>query len=76
MTITPDQARAGRQLLAWTQAQLAVEARISPATVSQFEGGKYRPSLGILSAMQSALEESGVEFTNGGEPGVKLRKAK
>jgi hypothetical protein len=27
-------------------------------------------------AIQAALEAAGVEFTNGGEPGVKLRKAR
>jgi hypothetical protein len=30
----------------------------------------------VLSTMQRALEVAGVEFTNDGEPGVKLRKAK
>ena len=28
-----------------------------------------------LAAIRTALEQAGVEFTNGGEPGVKLRKA-
>jgi hypothetical protein len=55
---------------------LAVEARVSPSTVSQFEAGRHRTSPGIVSGLQTALEAAGVEFTNGGEPGVKLRKAK
>jgi transcriptional regulator with XRE-family HTH domain len=76
MTITPNQARAGRQLLVWTQVQVAVEARVSPSTVSQFEAGIHRTSSGIVSELQSVLEAAGVEFTNGGEPDVKLRKAK
>jgi ribosome-binding protein aMBF1 (putative translation factor) len=76
MTITPDQARAARQLVAWTQDQLAAEVRVSQATVSDFERGRKRPPVLVLSTMQRALEVAGVEFTNDGEPGVKLRKAK
>jgi hypothetical protein len=30
----------------------------------------------LLPAIRAALEAAGVEFTNGDEPGVKLRKAK
>jgi transcriptional regulator with XRE-family HTH domain len=76
MTITPDQARAARRLVAWTQDQLAAEVRVSQATVSDFERGRKRPPVLVLSTMQRALEAAGVEFTNGGELGVKLRKIK
>jgi transcriptional regulator with XRE-family HTH domain len=53
--ITPDQVKAGRRLLRWTQAQLAVEANISPATVSQFEWSAYRPTQRMAAAIQQAL---------------------
>jgi transcriptional regulator with XRE-family HTH domain len=76
MTITPDQAKDARRLLAWTQDQLAAEVRVSQATISDFERGRKQPPVLVLSTMQRALEAAGVEFTNGGEPGVKLRKAK
>jgi transcriptional regulator with XRE-family HTH domain len=74
MTITASQMKAARQLLGWTQEQLAAEARLSPSTVSHCEAGRHRTSPEIVSKLQRALEAAGVEFTNGGEPGVKLRK--
>jgi transcriptional regulator with XRE-family HTH domain len=75
-TITGDQAKTARQLLGWTQATLAAEVRVSATTISKFEQGGRRPPLLALSAMKLALEAAGVEFTNGGEPGVKLRRPK
>jgi transcriptional regulator with XRE-family HTH domain len=76
MTITPDQAKAARRLLAWTQDQLAAEARVGQATVSDFERGRKRPPVLVLSTMQRALEAAGVEFIaeNDGGAGVRLRK--
>jgi transcriptional regulator with XRE-family HTH domain len=74
MTLTGPQTKAARQLLGWTQSQLAVEAGISPATVSLFEGGRHISGW-IDSEILKALEAAGVAFTNGSEPGVKLRKA-
>jgi transcriptional regulator with XRE-family HTH domain len=76
MTITAAQLKAARQLLGWSQSQLAAEARVSPTSVSHYESERRRPSPGIVSAIQRALEAAGVEFLNGGEPRVKLRKAK
>jgi transcriptional regulator with XRE-family HTH domain len=78
MTITAAQLKAARQLLGWTQEQLAVEARVSPSAVSRFEAARHWPSSGIVSAVQSALEAAGVIFTpeNGDGPGVRLRKGK
>jgi transcriptional regulator with XRE-family HTH domain len=73
MAITAAQLKAARQLLGWSQTQLAAEARVSPTTVSHYESGRHRASLGIVSAIQRALEAAGVEFTNGGRPGVRLR---
>jgi hypothetical protein len=40
------------------------------------ESGDADPKTSTLSTIQRALEDAGIEFTNGGEPGVKLRKAK
>jgi ribosome-binding protein aMBF1 (putative translation factor) len=59
MTITPDQTRAARRLLAWTQDQLAAEVRVSQAAVSDFESGRKRPPVLVLSTMQRALEARG-----------------
>jgi transcriptional regulator with XRE-family HTH domain len=73
MTITSDQVKTARRVLGWTQSQLAVDAGISPATVSRFERGSHISGW-IVSEILKALVDAGVEFTNGGEPGVKLRK--
>ncbi|TPG52519.1 transcriptional regulator [Roseomonas nepalensis] len=73
--MSPVTCRAARALLAWPQQQLASAANIGLSTVKSFEGGNTLPRRTSLDAMQRALEAAGVTFTNGGEPGVKLRKA-
>jgi hypothetical protein len=45
---------------------------ISEGTIRTFEDG-YRPTDRKINTIQRALEAAGVEFTNGGEPGVKLK---
>ena len=55
--------------------ELAKAAACSPTTVADFEGGKRVPHPRTLAAIRTALEAAGVVFTNGDEPGVKLRKA-
>jgi hypothetical protein len=43
-------------------------------TVSRLENGHSEGLVKTLRKIQSALEKAGVEFTNGDEPGVRLRK--
>lgn len=62
-------------MLGWNQNQLAEAARVSRMTVVEFEGGRRAPHPNNLAAIRIALEQAGVIFTNGAEPGVKLRKA-
>jgi transcriptional regulator with XRE-family HTH domain len=71
--ITGEQVKAARGLLSWSQLALALEANVDQSTVWKFEAGKSRPSALIASTIRRALEAAGVEFTNGGEPGVKLK---
>ena len=72
--MTPAQCRAARGLLDWTQAKLAEAAGLALATVVKFErSGRTVPAKAVP-AMQLAFEAAGVEFTNGDEPGVKLRR--
>jgi predicted transcriptional regulator len=73
--MTPAQCRAARGLLDWTQNKLCEAAQVSGPTVRDFENGKVTPRRASLAAIQRALEEAGVIFTNGDEPGVKLRKS-
>jgi transcriptional regulator with XRE-family HTH domain len=74
MSLTPEQSRAARGLLDWSQAQLASQSNLSESTVRDFEKGRRIPSVNNLTAIQKALEAAGVEFTNGDQPGVRLRK--
>lgn len=73
MEAMPEQIRAGRALLDWTQAQAAEAASVSLSTVKDFEAGRRAPTRASLDAMQAALEAAGVEFTGGDTPGVRLR---
>ena len=68
------QVRAARGLLNWSQAQLAQAAAVGESTVRNFEAGRSTPMGNNLAAIRRTLEAAGVEFTNGGQPGVRLRK--
>jgi transcriptional regulator with XRE-family HTH domain len=74
MSLTPEQSRAARGLLDWSQAQLASQSNLSESTVRDFEKGRRIPSVNNLAAIQKALEAAGVEFTNGDQPGVRLKR--
>ena len=64
-----------RAALNWSLEALAKAAGVHRNTISNFETEKYAGDPEKLAAIQRALEAAGIEFTNGGEPGVKLRKA-
>jgi len=71
MSITPEQSRAARGLLDWSQTKLAQKSNLSESTIRDFEKGRRIPSINNLAAIRAALEQAGVEFING--TGVKLR---
>jgi transcriptional regulator with XRE-family HTH domain len=75
MTITGPQFRAARAMLGWTVRELARRAIVSVATINAIEDTNIPSSHrhGDLAAIQAALEEGGIEFTNSEEPGVKLK---
>ena len=50
---------------------LAVAAKVAIDTVVRFERGNELKER-TVDALRRALEEAGVEFTNGGQPGVRL----
>ena len=58
--------------------QLAVEARVSPASVGRFEKGAAQQGEWNKAIIRAAPESAGVEFIaeNGGGAGVRLRKGK
>ena len=74
--MSPEQCRAARGWLDWSQQDLATRARVSLSTVRDFEKRRRTPILNNLNAMRHALEAAGVEFTNGDAPGVRLKKKK
>jgi len=75
MTITPAQCRMARAALTIGVRDLARMADVSAMTVTRFENGKSAGSAETLDKLKAALETCGLEFTNGDQPGVKLRKA-
>ena len=74
MHIVGEQVAAARKLLKMTQIDLAEAASLTQATITKFErGGHVRPE--TVEAVREALLQRGIEFTNGGEPGVRLKKS-
>jgi transcriptional regulator with XRE-family HTH domain len=79
MKMTPEQCRAARGLLDWSQAELANVANVGVSTLKNFEAGRTTPMANNLAALVSVLEGMGVVFLADGEtvdggPGVRLRK--
>ena len=64
--ITPSQIRAARALLAWSQQDLARQARVGASTVADFERGHRTPVANNAEAMRGALESAGIAFLPGG----------
>ena len=70
------QIKAARALLGWSQEELATRSGVSYPTIARLEssdgdvGGRADTAAKIVGALESA----GVEFTNGGQPGVKMRQ--
>jgi hypothetical protein len=76
--LTSEQIRGARAMLRIDQKTLADLAGISVETVKRLEAipGPLVSAYGAtVMAIQEALEGLGAVFTNGDEPGVKLRKA-
>ena len=73
--LTPEQCRAARGLLDWTQQHLADQARVGIVTIRLLEAGKTLPRRATLDVIQRAFESAGVKLIspNGGGPGVRLR---
>lgn len=61
--MSPEQARAARSWLGWTQAELAKRAVVGLSTIKDYEGGKRTPIANNLASIQRALEEAGIKFT-------------
>jgi hypothetical protein len=74
MSITPQESRAARGLLNWTQTQLAHSSLIGLSTVRNFEGEHHETTAANLAAIRGAFTSAGVIFEDDGKHvGVKLK---
>jgi transcriptional regulator with XRE-family HTH domain len=74
--LTAEQVRAARALLRWDQAVLAEKAAVSVETIKRLErmdGPLRETRSSTLAAIEQAFVVAGVEFTNGGRPGVRMQ---
>jgi transcriptional regulator with XRE-family HTH domain len=77
MLLTGNHLRAARAIAGLDQAALADLSGVSINTIRNMEAAGAAPIGGRSSTrdqVRASLEKLGVEFANGGEPGVRLRK--
>ena len=75
MPLTPEQCRAARALLNWTQDDLATRAEISRSTVRGFESGHHELQRASAATIRRAFEEARIIFLDADDtcgPGVCL----
>jgi transcriptional regulator with XRE-family HTH domain len=74
--ISPPQIRAARHLASLSQTDVAAATGLSLPTIRRAESEReVSVSTDAIQAIRTALEAAGVEFTNGDQPGVRLRKS-
>ena len=69
--LTPAMVKAARALLDLTQSELAEGCGFGVATLRNFERDEH-VSRESVDAIMRALTDRGIEFMNGGRPGVRL----
>jgi transcriptional regulator with XRE-family HTH domain len=75
--ITPEQCRAGRQLLNWKAQDLAEASGVSLRAISDFETGQRELRPANIQAVIKALDDAGIEFlqeARGKGEGVRLKQ--
>jgi predicted transcriptional regulator len=71
---TPDQCRAARGLLDWSQGDLAEKAHVGIVTVRQLEAGSHSPRRSRCNSARFEFATAEFIDENGGGAGVLLRK--
>lgn len=61
--ITPQQIRAARAAIGWTQDQLAEKAQLSSDGIRAIEAGRRDPRVSTITRIKAALEAGGARFT-------------
>lgn len=64
--LTPEQSRAARGWLDWSQADLAARANVSLSTIRDFEKGRRTPIGNNLEAIERALFTAGIRLLESG----------
>jgi transcriptional regulator with XRE-family HTH domain len=73
--LTAGHMKAARALLDWNQDRLATESGLAASTIKRLEnGGLAKASVENVDKIAEAFERVGIQFFNGDEPGVRLRK--
>jgi DNA-binding XRE family transcriptional regulator len=62
LAVTPEQCRAARGWLDWTQSDLAFLSQVGFSTIKSFESGKGRPNLSTAALIQQIFEQAGIKF--------------
>ncbi|QIB32724.1 helix-turn-helix domain-containing protein [Ancylobacter pratisalsi] len=75
MELSPEQCRAARGLLDWTQERLAVRAGVSRSTVRDFERHRHVLHRGTETLLVRTLQDAGVMLLPPDDhgPGVRIR---
>jgi predicted transcriptional regulator len=71
--MTPEQCRAARGWLGWSQLKLARQANVSLRAIAAFERGEQKPRLNNLLAIRRAIEAGGIRLLfdkNGAAAGI------
>ena len=71
--MSPEQSRAARGWLGWSQGELARRANVSLSTVHDFERGQRTPTANNLASMRRAIEAAGIRLVfdkNGTAAGI------
>jgi transcriptional regulator with XRE-family HTH domain len=71
--MSPEQSRAARGWLGWSQTELAKRAGVSLSTVRDFENAHRVPIANNLAAIRRAIEEAGIKLVfrdDGGAAGI------
>lgn len=75
--MSPNQCRAARGLLKWTQPRLAQESGLGLSTINRYENETRPPRRSAVLRLQATFERAGVRFLfddSAGGIGVRLRR--